>query len=85
MLNAVTLGECYAEPPPIHVRAALVLCMLLAGCVTTPTGRHELVLVSASEMNRMGDQAFAQVHMPQALDAYRKARAAGKQPHCKSP
>lgn len=41
--------------------AVLLLCILAGACTTTPTGRHELILVSASEMNRMGDQAFSQV------------------------
>lgn len=45
----------------IQLSAAVIFCVLLGGCVTTPTGRHELVLVSASAMNRMGDQAFTQV------------------------
>lgn len=40
---------------------ALAAAALLAACVTTPTGRRELVLVSADQMNQMGAQAFAQV------------------------
>ncbi|HEX5314244.1 MAG TPA: M48 family metallopeptidase [Gammaproteobacteria bacterium] len=56
---------------PIHTRpraaraargalGIVAACVLLAGCVTTPTGRSELVLVPADQMARMGDQAFAQ-------------------------
>ncbi len=40
---------------------ALAGCALIAGCVTTPTGRSELILVSADQMTQMGDQAFTQV------------------------
>lgn len=48
--------------------ASLLLTVLVAGllllpeaCTTTPTGRRQLILVSASDMNRLGDQAFTKI------------------------
>lgn len=46
---------------PILPISALAVCMFIAGCVTTPTGRHQLSLYSAAQMDQLGEQAFAQV------------------------
>ncbi len=35
-----------------------VLCALVAGCATSPTGRKQLMLVSDQQMNHLGVQAF---------------------------
>lgn len=40
---------------------AFAACVLLAGCVTTPTGRRELSLYSSAQMNQLGNQAFTHV------------------------
>ncbi|MGH8225423.1 MAG: M48 family metallopeptidase [Gammaproteobacteria bacterium] len=50
-----------ARLPACALVLLLGICVPLAGCVTTPTGRHELILVSADQMTAMGDQAFTQV------------------------
>lgn len=36
------------------------LCVSIAACTTSPTGRSQLLLMSDSELNEMGSQAFAQ-------------------------
>ncbi|PWK87736.1 M48 family metallopeptidase [Fulvimonas soli] len=38
--------------------AAALAVPLLAGCATSPTGRHQLMMVSDSQMNQMGLTAF---------------------------
>ncbi len=35
--------------------------MLLCGCATSPTGRHQLVMFPEAEMSQIGSQAFQQV------------------------
>jgi predicted Zn-dependent protease len=37
------------------------LCLLLAACATSPTGRSQLILVDDASINRMGAQAFQQL------------------------
>lgn len=41
-----------------HAVSALLGCLFLAGCATSPTGRHQLMLVSDQQMNTMGLSAF---------------------------
>lgn len=45
----------------------LCLALLLAGCATTPTGRHQLQFYSQSTMDKMGDKAYAQVRQKDAI------------------
>ncbi|GEK46669.1 M48 family metallopeptidase [Bisbaumannia pacifica] len=44
------------------------LCLGLAACATSPTGRQQLTLYSDEQLNQMGQQAFAQYQsdLPQA-------------------
>lgn len=42
----------------IRVISILALMLLLSGCVTSPTGRHQLILVSPSQMSELGQSAF---------------------------
>lgn len=41
--------------------AILLLTLVIAACATSPTGRSQLLLVSASEMDKMGAAAFAEM------------------------
>ena len=41
--------------------AVLLLTLVIAACATSPTGRSQLLLVSASEMDKMGAAAFAEM------------------------
>ena len=41
--------------------AILLLTLVTAACATSPTGRSQLLLVSASEMDKMGAAAFAEM------------------------
>ena len=40
--------------------AVTALCASIAACTTSPTGRSQLLLLSDSELNEMGRQAFTQ-------------------------
>jgi predicted Zn-dependent protease len=46
----------------------LVSACLLIGCATSPTGRKQLMLVSDSQMNDMGLQAFQQLKQQTPID-----------------
>jgi predicted Zn-dependent protease len=46
----------------------LLFALLLAGCQTSPTGRKQLALVPDSQMNQMGDQAFAELKAKQPIE-----------------
>ncbi|MBS1959802.1 MAG: M48 family metallopeptidase [Bdellovibrionales bacterium] len=45
----------------ISIFPTVILTLIVAACATTPTGRHQLLLVSDSEMNQMGAQSFDQM------------------------
>lgn len=47
---------------------AILLLGLAFGCVTSPTGRKQLMVVSDSQMNSMGVQAFAQIKAEIPID-----------------
>lgn len=46
---------------PLHRLLACGLLLLLTACASTPGGRSQLLLVSDSELNRLGSTAFAQM------------------------
>jgi len=46
----------------------LTALLLLAGCVTSPTGRSQLVLMPESEINQMGLQAFTTIKKETRVD-----------------
>lgn len=56
-------------------RSAALAAVLLAACATSPTGRHQLRLVSDSEMSQMGVTAFQQMKQktPATKDAGQSA------------
>lgn len=43
----------------------LAVLLVLAGCATSPTGRRQLTLLPDSQMNQMGEQAFADLRKQQ--------------------
>lgn len=53
-----------------------VLCLALAGCATSPTGRTQLILLPDSQMDALGAQSFAELRRQQptstdpSLNAY---------------
>jgi predicted Zn-dependent protease len=47
---------------------ALVLFLLIVACVTSPLGRKQLILVSSSQMNQMGVQAFSELKAKTPID-----------------
>lgn len=49
------------SPPRFAAPVCILAAVLLGGCVTTPTGRHQLSLYSAAQMDQLGEQAFSQV------------------------
>jgi predicted Zn-dependent protease len=46
-----------------------VLALLLSGCQTSPTGRKQLALVSDSQMEQMGVQAFTEMKAQQPVES----------------
>ena len=40
------------------LRFAALFPVLLAGCTTSPTGRHQLMMVSDAQMNQLGLTSF---------------------------
>lgn len=52
------------------VRASIACAVLLAaaGCATSPTGRDQLLIMSSSQMDAMGVQAFDQMRKEQPLE-----------------
>ena len=46
----------------------LALLLALAGCATSPTGRSQLLVLSASQMDAMGVQAFEQLRKEQPVE-----------------
>lgn len=55
----------------------LTIALLLAGCATSPTGRHQLLMVSDSQVNEMGLAAFQQMKATDKLSTdARKAAGA---------
>jgi predicted Zn-dependent protease len=47
--------------PVVFRLLPVLLSLLLAGCATSPTGRHQLRLFPESDMAQMGAEAFAQL------------------------
>ena len=47
-------------PPPHKPLLALMLCLLVAACATSPTGRRQLMLVSEDQAISASRQAYAQ-------------------------
>lgn len=45
----------------------VALAVTLVACTTSPTGRNQLMLVSDSDMNQMGTQAFQQMRQEQKV------------------
>lgn len=45
------------------------LLFILAACQTSPTGRKQLALISDSQMNEMGTQAFAEMKAKQPIES----------------
>lgn len=50
------------------------LLAALVACTTSPTGRNQLMLVSDSDMNQMGSQAFQQIRQEQNVSNDRDAQ-----------
>lgn len=46
----------------------------LVACATSPTGRSQLMLISDSEMNQMGTQAFQQMRQQQEVSSNRRVQ-----------
>ncbi len=44
------------------------LGLFFHGCATSPTGRHQLLLVGDGQMNSMGTQAFSEMKSKQAIE-----------------
>jgi len=72
-MHRVRARRCLTRHAFNAAAGAAALCLLAAGCTTSPTGRRQIILVSAPEMNRLGDQAFAQLR--QKTPVSRNARA----------
>lgn len=51
-----------------------LLAAALVACATSPTGRSQLMLISDSEMNQMGTQAFQQIRKEQKVSNDRGAQ-----------
>jgi len=48
--------------------STLILGFLTFGCATSPTGRKQLIMVSDSEMNKMGFQAFNEIKKKTSIE-----------------
>jgi predicted Zn-dependent protease len=46
----------------------LMLALLIAGCATSPTGRHQLKLFSKQKMAQIGDASYAQLKRKTPID-----------------
>lgn len=46
----------------------IVLCLMLAACATSPTGRHQLKFFGGEKMAAMGDQSYAQLKQKTPID-----------------
>lgn len=55
------------RPKALGLLAGLIVA-LLAGCATSPTGRNQLLVFPADEMNAMGIQAFAEIRAKEPVD-----------------
>ena len=71
--------------------AVTALCASIAACTTSPTGRSQLLLLSDSELNEMGRQAFTQYQqeLPTASQASQRyvqciASPAVRAPKCRA-
>lgn len=53
---------------------AVALAVTLVACATSPTGRNQLMLVSDSDMDQMGSQAFQQMRQEQKVSNDRNAQ-----------
>ena len=51
---------------------ALVSLLLLSACNTSPTGRHQVILFSASDMNKMGSESFEEMKKQQKISTDKK-------------
>lgn len=52
----------------------LITATLVVACATSPTGRSQLMLISDSEMNQMGTQAFQQMRQQQEVSSNRRVQ-----------
>lgn len=52
----------------------LIAATLVVACATSPTGRSQLMLISDSEMNQMGTQAFQQMRQQQEVSSNRRVQ-----------
>jgi predicted Zn-dependent protease len=59
----------------MHLKRALWIGLLAAGCVTSPLGRSQLMLVGDAEMEKMGIQAFEQLKSEGNVSSDAKANA----------
>ena len=53
----------------MRILIAIITAMSLAGCVESPTGRNQLLLMSASQMDQMGATAYQQMKQQQSLSS----------------
>lgn len=51
-----------------------LIAATLVACATSPTGRSQLMLISDSEMNQMGTQAFQQMRQQQEVSSNRRVQ-----------
>ncbi|MDX1431150.1 MAG: M48 family metallopeptidase [Gammaproteobacteria bacterium] len=49
--------------------AACIVALALSACATSPTGRNQLIIMPASQMDAMGVQAFNQIRAEQKVEA----------------
>lgn len=52
----------------LNLAPCLLLCMALAACATSPTGRNQLKLFGGQKMAAMGDQSYAQLKQKTPID-----------------
>ncbi|MGL5291512.1 MAG: M48 family metallopeptidase, partial [Vibrionaceae bacterium] len=54
----------------------VALCSaLMVGCAQSPTGRSQMLLYSAQEMDQLGSQSFAQMKAQERVSSNRKLNA----------
>lgn len=61
--------------PALLLATVVTSSLLLAACASSPTGRHQVLLFSGSEMSKLGAQSFAELKKQETINHNQKTNA----------